>query len=154
MVRKNDTNERYYCQDCNKPFRRYDKYQEHRKRHDLKPNICCRVCSMKFLKEKALKNHELHTHLCTYNTQGQAVVPFLQGPSGKYYRVDAGDIWESSHLGKKQKGIVFHCPVCQYRTYDNLYWEVHIQMKHGTALRFRPVQRWYEWKTPARVGTP
>ena len=103
---------------------------------------------MKFLTDKALKSHELHTHVCTYNEKGQMTLPFLSAPNGRVCRNEA-DI--KVKLTKSEKLIQFHCPGCRYMTYDHVYWEVHIQVKHGQQLRYRSYQRWYGWKTPFRL---
>lgn len=150
MVRKTENNERFYCEDCGKAFRRHDKYQEHQRRHDAKPNTRCRQCAMKFLTQKALRAHELNTHLCTVNAHGETVMPFLQGPNGKYTRVGSADVLDEALESEKGRRLVFHCPVCAFASHNNTDWEVHIQVIHGKSLRFRPMQKWYSWKTPCR----
>lgn len=100
------------------------------------------MCTMRFLTDKSLKSHQLHTHVYCYNERGQVQAPFLAGPSARFSTETSETRTKLSH---REKTLRFACPACLYVTYDHVYWEVHIQVLHGRELRYK-AGRWFGWR--------
>ena len=102
---------------------------------------------MRFLTDKSLKSHELHTHVYSYNEKGQVQMPFLTGTNPQLKGEFACE--QKTKLSRKEKTLRFICPACAYSTYDHLYWEVHLQVQHSDQMRRRLGAHWFIWKKRA-----